>query len=466
MNWHALAKLRYSQCSRLLVLLVAGLSVLPGLRQVAAQEKPAGARVVIVEQPGTCRAPVRKPAYFQPQPEAVHQLLEEGLRRWTGATNSRAAWRQLVSTNDVIGIKIAAEAGPIIGTRPAVVRAVVNGLLAAGIPARQIILWDRHDDPLHAGGYFQLAKELGVGIESAARAGYEPQLFHDEAVFGLLDRGDLDFGKQEGSRHSHVTKLVTRRLDKIIQISSLLQHPVAGVEGNLYGLAMGGADNTRRFQGLRPFLHNVVPNLYRLTAHRGVIMDRGFDTALAKATKDSGGSLRGLVPPGVNAQHLFFYEPHDAEKPLPPLQALQLALAGAARPPPGPAKVIITDKAETQTWEQTIHPSGLVEYSASASRVCLHIVDALLCQYVGGEELRLQYSTVLNQLRLGTDPVALDVLSLQDIERQTMAAQLRPVAESLQLLRHAALLGEGVADEKLIRVERHRLPPFAPAKTP
>ncbi len=455
MSRRALAKLRYSQYSRLLAVAV-GACLVPGAGLCA--DKPAEARVVVIESPGACRAPVRQPAYFQPQPDAVRAMLEEGLRRWTGADTAAAAWRRLVSTNELIGIKVASEAGPIMGTRPAVLREVLRGLMDAGVPAQNLIVWDRHEDSLHAGGYVQLARDLGVGVESAARAGYEGQLFHEEAVVGPLERGDLEFGNLEFSRHSHATRLVTRRFSKIIQISPLLQHPVLGVEGNLYGLAMGAADNTRRFHGLRPFLQSAVPSLYQMAAHRGVVTDMGFDTLLARARQGDAQSLQGLVPPGVTPQHLFFYERQDAQHPVPALAALRAAQADSVKPPPGPARVIITNPAATQTWEQTIHPGGLVEYTASSSRVCLHIVDALLCQFVGGPELRLQYSTVLDQLRLGIDPVALDVLSLADIERQSLAARLRAPPEGMALLRHAALLGAGVAEERHIRVERHGVP--------
>ena len=67
---------------------------------------------------------------------------------------------------------------------------------------------------------------------------------------GTLVAGDLDFdrnGKTTG-RNSYVSKLLTRTITKIINVSPLLNHNLAGVCGNLYTLAMGSVDNTLRFE--------------------------------------------------------------------------------------------------------------------------------------------------------------------------------------------------------------------------
>jgi hypothetical protein len=90
---------------------------------------------------------------------------------------------------------------------------------------------------------------------------------------------------------------------------------------------------------------------------------------------------------------------------------------------------------------------------ALADHIALNIVDALICQYEGGERGLLHYSAVLNQLRFSRDPVALDVLSLQDLERQRKAADAPSVKTNLELYNNAALLDLGISDPKKIRVE-------------
>jgi hypothetical protein len=65
----------------------------------------------------------------------------------------------------------------------------------------------------------------------------------------------------------------------------------------------------------------------------------------------------------------------------------------------------------------------------------------------------LHYSTVLNELRLSRDPVALDVLSLQELEKQRQAAHAAIFKPNLDLYSNATLLELGVSDPEKISVE-------------
>jgi hypothetical protein len=87
-----------------------------------------------------------------------------------------------------------------------------------------------------------------------------------------------------------------------------------------------------------------------------------------------------------------------------------------------------------------------------SDRVVLNVVDALICQYEGEERSLLHYSTVLNQLRFSTDPVALDVLSLEELERQRRLAGVPTIKTNLDLFANATLLELGVNDPKKINV--------------
>jgi hypothetical protein len=94
-----------------------------------------------------------------------------------------------------------------------------------------------------------------------------------------------------------------------------------------------------------------------------------------------------------------------------------------------------------------------------SDRVVLNITDALICQYQGEHSSLLHYSTALNELRFSKDPVALDVLSLRELNRLrglagAPAQRDYSVASQMELLQNAALLELGVADERLIKVER------------
>ncbi len=313
----------------------------------------ARARVVIVQERDAVDA-------FRPRPEKVEAMITRGMTNLTGKATAAEAWRSLVSTQDVVGIKVFSAPGPNSGTRPAVAAAVVQGLIMAGLPAQHIILWDKSEADLRLAGFFELADRYGIRVAGSAQAGYDAKTFYETPLIGNLLAGDLEFGQtgQGIGRKSFVSKLVSQKLTRIINLTPLLNHNEAGVSGNLYGLALDSVDNVKRFEGDVARLNNAVPEIYALP----VLGDR----------------------------------------------------------------------------------------------VVLNIVDALICQYEGGEHGLLHYSTVLNQLRFSRDPVALDVLSVRELDRERRAAKAPNVKPNFDLYNNAALLELGVSDVKRIQVDTLR----------
>ena len=307
------------------------------------------AKVVIAEDPAATDA-------FEPREDRVRAMVDRAITNLTGKATVREAWLSLVSAQDKVGIKVFSEPGPNSGTRPAVVAAVIQGLLAAGVPAKQIVVWDKHAIDLRLAGYFDLASRYGVRVVGSAEAGYDEKAFYDTALLGNLVWGDLEFGKKgEGvGRKSFVSKLVTMGMTKIINITPMMNHNDAGVFGNLFSLASGSVDNFARFDSDRDRMATAVPEIYALPA--------------------------------------------------------------------------LSDK------------------------VVLNITDALICQYEGEERSLLHYSAILNQLRFSRDPVALDVLSLQELDKQRAIAHAPTVKFESDLYDNAALLELGVSDLKKIDV--------------
>jgi hypothetical protein len=218
-------------------------------------------RVVIVRDPDAI-------SNFQPNGRVVQAMVDRGITNFTGQTTVAAAWRTLVSTQDVVGIKVFSAAGEISGTRPAVVAAVIRGLIEAGLPPRNIIIWDKRADDLRTAGYFKLARLLRVHAEGAMETGYDPTNYYlpDSAIIGNLVYGDLEFGKTGSGigRKSFVTKILSRQVTRIISIAPLLNQPSAGVCGHLYGLAFGSVDNTLRFQNDPSRLAVAIPEINAL----------------------------------------------------------------------------------------------------------------------------------------------------------------------------------------------------------
>jgi hypothetical protein len=308
------------------------------------------ARVVTVQDRDATEA-------FHPRPEKVRAMVDRAIIALTGKATPRDAWLSFVSTQDIVGLKVYSAPGQNSGTRPAVVAAIASGLINAGMPPRNIIIWDKSEFDLRAAGFFALADQLGVRVAGSAQAGYDPAVFYDTPLIGSLIWGDLEFGRTgEGlGRKSYVSKLVTGEMTKIINVTPLLNHNTAGVSGNLYGLTVGSVDNTMRFESEASRMAAAVPEIYALP----VLGDR----------------------------------------------------------------------------------------------VVLNVVDALICQYEGGQHGLLHYSAVLNQLRFSRDPVALDMLSIKELDRQRRAARAPYVKPNLELYRNAALLELGVSDVARINVE-------------
>jgi hypothetical protein len=313
------------------------------------------ARVVIVEDSRATDA-------FRPRPDRIRDMVSQGITNLARTDSVPEAWRSIVSTQDVVGIKVFSAPGANSGTRPAVVAAVVEGLLGAGVPPKHIVVWDKKTTDLRLAGFYDLAKRYGIRV-AGAQVGYDERAFYDTPLPGTLMWGDLEFGKkgERIGRKSFVTKLLTQEISKIINITPLLNHDLAGVTGNLYSLAIGSVDNTVRFEAEADHLAQAVPEIYALTN--------------------------------------------------------------------------------------------------LSDHVVLNITDALICQYEGEERSLLHYSTVLNQIRFSHDPVALDLLSLKELDKERRAANAPKVKPNPDLYDNAALLWLGVAKTNQIDIEMLKIPP-------
>ena len=257
------------------------------------------ARVVTVENAGAV-------SDYQPDLPQVQAMVNRGITNFTGQATAATAWRSLVATQDIIGIKVYSTAGMLSGTRPAVVAAVVHGLLDAGVPAQHIIIWDKNEADLRAAGFFKLGEQLGVRVAGGVEAGYDPATFYqpDTAIIGNLVYGDLEFGKKgEGvGRKSFVSKLVSQQMTRIISIAPLLNQQTASVCGHLYGLALGSVDNTLRFEGDPARLAVAVPEIYALP----ILGDRvALNITDALIGQYEGGS-RGLLHYSTVLNQLWF----------------------------------------------------------------------------------------------------------------------------------------------------------------
>lgn len=201
---------------------------------------------------------------FSPNREVVRRMVDAGVRAFASKAGLAEAWNSFLEPKDVVGFKVTSSPGAVSGTRPAVVRALVESLLSTGFPKTNIVIWDKRSVDLREAGWFRTAAEIGVACLASEDAGWDEAKFYDSSYSGRLVAGDLEFGhpdKENSGRRSHVTKLLTRRISKVITVAPVLSHNYAGVNGHLIGLALGSVDNTLRFAAEANRLSEVVPDI-------------------------------------------------------------------------------------------------------------------------------------------------------------------------------------------------------------
>ena len=173
----------------------------------------------------------------------------------TGQPDVAAGWRSLVSPDDKVGIKICAAGGELFTTHSDVVAAVAAGLVSSGLPRENIVIWDRQLIGTKEAGYGNLGYRLS-SIEP--RTGYDPTAVISAPLAGKLIWGDVRYvphlganpiapEKENTSAESHLAKILTQQVTKVINVPVMSDSSGTGVAGCLYNMTLPNIDNWRRF---------------------------------------------------------------------------------------------------------------------------------------------------------------------------------------------------------------------------
>lgn len=198
-------------------------------------------------------------ARWQANPAVVQRMVDALVMRVTGKPTVSEAWRSLVSPKDRVGIKVAAAGGTVSGTNPQVVDAIVAGLSEAGIPASNIIVWDRNLADLIASGFRRDGSRYELRWVDPVK-GYDPKTQVSAPVLGKLIWGDSGFGERSGARVADVlasgeqlssrslySQVLSREVTKVINVPSLTDSFLTGINGALANMVLPNIDNWRRF---------------------------------------------------------------------------------------------------------------------------------------------------------------------------------------------------------------------------
>ncbi len=213
----------------------------------------------------------------KPDAAVIKTMTEKGLRELTGKGLGES-FSLLFAKDDVVGIKVNPVGPGLISTRLELVDALIDWLTGAGLPRRNIIIWDRFDYMLKDAG-FTAERFPGMGIEGlqtmdedaamgkttdnsrwlhadgthVSAPNFDRDVFYWADVEGPKDMPYLNQHVFNG-KHSYFGKLLTQRLTKIINV------PVFKNTGNAISMATknigyGAVCNTNRLH--RPLFLDV-----------------------------------------------------------------------------------------------------------------------------------------------------------------------------------------------------------------
>ena len=236
------------------------------------------------------------------------KMLDRLMQTLYGSDSPLEAWKKVARPGEVVGLKVNGLAGRGISTNVLLVEAVCERLREAGIPEKDIVIWDRLNVDLESAGFRVASRRDRIRYIGNDTAGYEDDL----PVYGSV-----------GSR---LATTLTRTCDAVINLPVLKDHGIAGI--------------TLALKNMFGAIHN--PNKYHLNVGDPYVAD-------------------------VNM--------------LPPIR----------------------------------------------QKVRLHLCDAITAQYEGGPSYMPQWTWPYNGLLVSRDPVALDTLGWQIIERKRAEKGMKPL---------------------------------------
>ena len=190
-------------------------------------------------------------------PRVAKRMVDSLVVAATGQPDVARAWKSLAGSKERVGIKISASGGAVSGTHPEIVDAIIEGLHEAGIPSSNIIVWDRNMQDLAAAGYRKDTTRYQLRSVDP-KNGYDTKALVSAPVLGKLIWGDSGFGNKTEDRfakmggdqlsnRSYFSKILSTEVTKIINVPSLADSFLTGINGALANMVIPNIDNWRRF---------------------------------------------------------------------------------------------------------------------------------------------------------------------------------------------------------------------------
>jgi hypothetical protein len=207
-------------------------------------------RVVEVKNPGMIRDGTK-------DAQAIKASMDLGIKTLTGATDAVEGWKHFFEPGDVVGIKVVPNGQPFAHSSYEIVLEVIEKLKACGVKARDIFVYDRYRSEFMQAGYHKIVpadvhwggmdpEDNQFKLDFPSRAS-DPMVGFDHDAFVWMDL--IPYGDNPNDDRlyrSHLGRLVTKTLNKIVAIPVLKDHGSAGVTGALKNMSHGTVNNVDR----------------------------------------------------------------------------------------------------------------------------------------------------------------------------------------------------------------------------
>jgi hypothetical protein len=224
---------------------------------------PFPGRVVEVHHAGAVTSTKKPNGYTERNRPAVKAMLDRGMKELVGSEDATQAWRYFFSPGDRVGIKVVPVGKPDSISSYELILEIIDGLRSAGVRPNDILLFERYKKELVGSGYHEILPD-GVYWEASSVQYDDPQLEIDGQMPGAKSREDHVAGydpdvyreifychpkhdpKDDRRFRSHLSTIVTRKVDKFISIPVLKDHRSSGVTLALKNLSHGLVNNVCR----------------------------------------------------------------------------------------------------------------------------------------------------------------------------------------------------------------------------
>ena len=196
----------------------------------------------------------------EPVETEAYKMIKQAMLEITGQKNLKNAWRIFVNPGERIGLKVNPVAGKTLSTSHAVVKSVIRQLTESGIDKKYITIWDRREMELADSGFttenYPGIRIMGTEQKDAngsftdkdgklyGEKNIDKDWYYFADVDGVYDAETMPY-MINGGKYSYFTRIVTREIDKIINIP-ILKNAGASITNAMKNLAFGSVSNTGR----------------------------------------------------------------------------------------------------------------------------------------------------------------------------------------------------------------------------